>query len=61
VGFWVMIGLLTALILARYAVSARDRRRRARLRRLAGEDAAWWDGRTDVYRYDRHHWGGWWP
>jgi hypothetical protein len=64
--FWIMMGSLAVLITARYAPAIPDRRRARRLRALEGralegEDATWWDGRTDVYRYDRHGWGGWWP
>jgi hypothetical protein len=59
--FWAMIGILVVLIVLRWWVGAADRRRRARLRVLEGDDGTWWDGRTDVYRYDRHSWGGWWP
>jgi len=61
-GFFVVFGLMTALIAVRYALGAGARRRRRRLSALEGADAVWWDGRTDVWRYDRHHWGwGWRP
>ena len=58
----VLVAVVTALIMARYSLGAGDRRRHGRLRELEGPDSAWWDGRTDVWRYDRHHWGwGWRP
>lgn len=57
----VALGVVVALIALRYALGAADRRRLATLRRLEGDDAAWWDGRSDVWRYDKHRWGGWWP
>jgi hypothetical protein len=61
-GLLILLGLVTALILLRYSLGATERRRHRRLRVLEGPDAVWWDGRTDVWRYDRHHWGwGWRP
>ena len=61
-GIWILVGMTTALTTARYALGAGDRRRHRRLRELEGPDSARWDGRTDVWRYDRHHWGwGWRP
>lgn len=61
-GFWIMMALLAALIMARYALGIAQRRRIRRLEALEGPGSAWWDGRADVWRYDRHHWGwGWRP
>ena len=53
----ILPGLMVALIAARYALGAGDRRRLRALRAAEGGDGMWWDGRTDVWRYDRHHWG----
>lgn len=55
-----VLAVVVALIMARYAMGTRDRRRVANLRRLEGDEGLWWDGRTDVWRYDKHNWGGWW-
>ena len=58
-GLLVLPGLVAALIMLQYALGAAERRR---LRALDGADPVWWDGRTDVWRYDRHHRGwGWRP
>ena len=56
-----LVATMALLIAARYVLSLPQRRRRRELAAL-GEDEMRWDGRTDVWRYDRHHWGwGWRP
>ena len=52
---WMLLAMFV-LILLRSAVGFRERRRRRELQAL-DPDGQWWDGRADVWRYDRHHWG----
>jgi hypothetical protein len=60
--FWILVAVPAGLIMTRYALGAAARRRHRALRALEGPEAGWWDGRSDVWRYDRHHWGwGWRP